>query len=258
MPDSVWRGITVIVTRPLEDGRRLAEEIARRGGEAVVRPLIDVCLFPERLAHVVSRLDEYDGVILTSANAARALRLAAEDAGVDPRQFPPCVPVGKATAKAVQEAGWPVWPGPHAGTAEALARGLAVRPPQRWLFPHGNLAPSTVPDILRAADHDVTAVACYETRSLPLDVGEWQAWLASPQVFATWFSPSAVRACATQCGLKVDGALAARHACIGPTTANECRRVGFPVACVAAQPTEEALLDAMETVLRGSSGPPCA
>lgn len=247
----VWSGITVIVTRPRAQADRLVALLTARGATVQVEPVIDVVLMPERLQSRLSEIRTFAGIVLTSANAARALRAAIAVLGLSASDIPPCAPVGRVTARVVRAAGWDVWPGTEeTGSGEALARMLASLPPRRWWFPCGDQALDTVPAILSAAGHEVVRDVCYETRPVQLDGARWSAWFASPAVFFTWFSPSAVHACAAQCKPLGPREMQARHACIGATTARACEAQGWPVACVAAAPTEEALLEAMAGVLK--------
>lgn len=86
----------VLVTRPGEDGARLAELLRARGQEPVIEPLIEINL----LDGPPLMLDGVQALLLTSANGARALarRTERRDAAV--------FAVGDATALVARDAGF--------------------------------------------------------------------------------------------------------------------------------------------------------
>ena len=75
-------GAPVIVTRPAEPGRRLVEELGRRGREVVWCPAFDIVAPADEaeVGRVLARLADYDLALFVSPNAvqATAARLAAD------------------------------------------------------------------------------------------------------------------------------------------------------------------------------------
>ena len=67
----------VLITRPEDDARPLAERLAARGIEALVEPLLIIV----PVAGAELDLDGVQALLVTSANGARALARA----GADPR-----------------------------------------------------------------------------------------------------------------------------------------------------------------------------
>jgi uroporphyrinogen-III synthase len=252
-PAQVLAGWTVVITRPRPQAERLAENVKVRGGQAVIRPLIEVHLRPQALLPWVTRFSEYDGILLTSANAARVLTEATQQAGVAPANGPPCYAIGEATRRVAASAGWTVKRLPGTRTADTLAEALLSADgrtgPRRWLFPHGNLAESTLAERLGRAGDQVDAVTCYETLDARIDPGEWRLWLSQPRVWVVFYSPSAVRSLVRQLADAAgDGSSRpqARFACIGPTTARACTAYRLPVDCVPDDSHDAALLTAIE------------
>ncbi len=86
----------VMITRPREDARPLAEALAARGIEALIEPLLEIVPVPG--AHL--DLAGVQAVLLTSANGARALAAAAEARDVT------VLAVGAATAAAAAAVGF--------------------------------------------------------------------------------------------------------------------------------------------------------
>ncbi|MEJ0074158.1 MAG: uroporphyrinogen-III synthase [Alphaproteobacteria bacterium] len=87
----------LLVTRPEPDATRTAETLRARGHEVLVAPLLAT------LAIAVDFAGPYDGVLMTSANAARAL---AAHPRRDELTRLPCFTVGSRTAEAAQAAGF--------------------------------------------------------------------------------------------------------------------------------------------------------
>ena len=87
----------LLVTRPEPDATRTAETLRARGHEVLVAPLLAMLTIAADFA------GRYDGVLMTSANAARALAAhprAGEVTGL------PCFAVGGRTAEAARAAGF--------------------------------------------------------------------------------------------------------------------------------------------------------
>lgn len=180
-------GRTIVVTRAAEQGRRLTERLTAIGADVVELPLIDV-VDPEdggaALRDAVARLDEFDWIVVTSANGAvrlsQALRAraragrAAVDAAVDaagdsagaaidtvaPR--PRIAAIGVATDAALG-------PDHHAdlvadrSIAEGLLADLARVAPARVLVVQGDRARTALADGLREMGWQVERVIAYRT-----------------------------------------------------------------------------------------------
>lgn len=167
-------GRTIVVTRAAEQGRRLTERLAALGADVVELPLIDV-VDPEdggaALRDAIARLDEFDWIVVTSANGAtrlvHALRsrtatgtmgAAVDTAGSRPR----IAAIGAATDAAL---------GPDhradlvadRSIAEGLVDALARVPPARALVVQGDRARTTLVDGLRELGWQVERVIAYRT-----------------------------------------------------------------------------------------------
>ena len=86
----------LLVTRPEPDAERTAEALRRRGHEVLVAPLLATLTIAAEFA------GRYDGVLMTSANAARALTTHPRAGGMTRL---PCFTVGGRTAEAARAAG---------------------------------------------------------------------------------------------------------------------------------------------------------
>ncbi len=63
-------GYTVLVTRPAEQAHALADEIAKRGGQVVLAPMIEIePINSADTQRVIAQIDNYDVVVFVSKNA---------------------------------------------------------------------------------------------------------------------------------------------------------------------------------------------
>jgi uroporphyrinogen-III synthase len=232
--------VRFIVTRPEEEGRALAARLAAAGHEMVLAPLLAIA---GRAAAIPQH--DYQAVLLTSANGARALarhpdRQRLEGVAVHA--------VGPASAAAMREAGWRRV-GQAGGDVTALIEQVrrdldpASGP---LLYVSGETVSGDLEGTLRAAGFAVDRVVLYAAEpvaTLPeaaatalVERGADGVLLYSPRTAQIW-----VRL-ATAAGLDA-AAAKLRHLCLSQAVA---ARVGaaFPEApvAVAERPDEEAML----------------
>ncbi|MGD8396057.1 MAG: uroporphyrinogen-III synthase [Candidatus Eiseniibacteriota bacterium] len=171
-------GGRVAITRRATLAASLAAALRTRGIEVLALPTIriDPPADREALARAAAVLEEFDWVVLTSTNAARALVHCRRPPWPASLQVA-CV--GRATAAAVEQHGQRVHlvPGEQHGAgllaalSPRLEEGRAETPPGtallhqavRVLLPLSSIARRTVPDGLRAAGAEVVEVEAYRT-----------------------------------------------------------------------------------------------
>jgi uroporphyrinogen-III synthase len=204
----------------------------------------------------IRRMAEFDLVVVTSANALRALAQAADRIGRSlAADAPQVVAVGRASAEEAKALGLSATFPPTGKTAEDLLSWLstqpALAPPRHILLPRGQLADDSLVRRLTDAGYDVVPVVCYDTVEAEVDLSQWERALSGtrPCVVAL-YSPSAVRALA-----KVNSAVDRIHAdvrvaAVGPTTARAARSAGLSVWCTADQPSDESLVASIARRLR--------
>jgi uroporphyrinogen-III synthase len=218
----------VLLTRPRAAAERLAQDLAARGHEVLIEPLLTI----EPLPGPLPELAGVQALVITSANAAPAL------AGTDPRL--PVFVVGSATAAAARHAGRrDVRIGE--GDARALARLIA-----RQLRPaDGALLHLSGSEVRAELGHDLAAAgfalrrhAVYRARAAQELSAEVIAALRAGEVDAVLlFSP---RSAATLVDLLarhgLAGALSGTEAiCLSEAVAEPCRRLPWRIR-VAARP----------------------
>ncbi len=245
-------GRRVLVTRAPEQATDLVAALANAGAEAVLAPLVRLAPpdDPSALDAALDRLDGYDAIVFTSANAVRFTAQRAHERGIALAMGTArVVCVGPATAQAALDAGLPVHRAPPARyDAEAvLAQLLAdgdVRG-KRFLVPHSDLAREVLPDGLRTAGAHVDAVVAY--RNEPADVD--RDWLRGELTegrldVLTFASPSAARRfCALLDAPARDAAARCTVAAIGPVTARALAAAGLPAQVVAQSATAAGLVE---------------
>jgi uroporphyrinogen III methyltransferase / synthase len=237
-------GRRVLVTRSEDQAGELAAALREAGAEPVVVPMIRLEALPSAaradLDAALSRLDAYDVLLLTSANALRFFAARARERGVALAGLRArVVCVGPATAQAALAAGLPVHLVPEGrfdaeGVLEAVLRAL---PPygRRFLLPRSDAARDALPEGLEREGGVVDAVAVYRNVPAPVDAAALRARLVAGELDAlTFTSPSTARrfaelldaparAAATRCVV----------AAIGPVTAAALRREGLAPNVVA-------------------------
>lgn len=246
-------GRRIAVTRPAARADGLAAALEALGAEVLVAPAIATGP-PASYAPLDAALAEaYEWLALTSVAAVEAVagRLAATGATVPGRAR--VAAVGTATARAARALLGRVDLVPAVHAADALADAMAGVTPgvrgARVLFPAADRARDALPAVLRARGAVVRQVVAYRTADAPPEaLAELARHAAAGTLHAVLVaSPSAAGAVARACGAKHLGAL--RAVCIGPTTADACRALALPVAAVAAEPTDAALVAAVVATL---------
>ena len=289
-------GKRVVVTRPVNQqpshsntpanhNSSLSDMLARAGAQPISVPLIEIAEAADggaALRATAERLGDYDWVILTSANGARALLSAINDA----RDFGKAkvAAIGPATAEALTAANIRPNLVPSSYIAEALLEELLVAnavssdaagkssatetnsetvtadPPQpRALIARAAVARDVLPDGLRGAGWEVDVVEAYRTEGVEVSAAA-RAEIANSDVI-TFASPSAVEQFA-KAGLVSEVMTAESEtgadrpnpivACIGPITSDAARRLGLDVAVEAAEHTADGLAEALEDYFTNS------
>ncbi len=163
-------GRRILVTRAAHQAGKLSEGLRALGAEPVEVPVLEICP-PASFAPLdaaLRQLESYDWLILTSANAVRALVERAAELGIalaQPARWKVAA-VGEATAAAARKAGLQVAFVPEAYVAESLVEGLlpslqSRASSQRILLVRAAVARDVIPDALRAAGAAVEVVDAY-------------------------------------------------------------------------------------------------
>lgn len=259
-------GKRVLVTRTEEQAGEMLAALREAGATPVLAPMLRLAP-PESWAEVdaaLDRIESYDVLLVTSANAVRRLAERAADRGRPLSKFAGrVVCVGPQSAEATVRQGLPVHAIPAEsfdaeGLLEALSReqGPADGPlraaGRHFLLPHGDLARDTLPEGLRAAGARVEAVCVYRTLPPETDATALRERLLRGELdVLTFTSPSTARHFAAL--LDAEALEAARRclvAAIGPVTAEALRVVGLAPDLVPERAGARELVAAVAEALR--------
>lgn len=238
-------GRTIVITRAAKQAQRLESMLINLGAHVLLVPLIEVTPPVDNgqaLSAFVAKLDTYDWVACTSANAARSVLGALGD-----RPWPESVRVaaiGQASAKALLDAGVAVSVVPAKSTAKALAQSLSLElvssPSARVFAPLAELAGPDLEDGLRGSGIHVDACQAYRT-TRPEHSEELLAQAAQADAILL-SSPSTVDRLLECIPTLLDDDRPPSLVCIGPATAGRARELGVEVAAVANPHSEAGLV----------------
>jgi uroporphyrinogen-III synthase len=247
--DGPLAGRRVLVTRSADQSAGLVERLRSRGATVIEVPLLAIAL-PENAApfeDAIRRLDGYDWLVLTSANAAHAIASAAG------ARLPKTLRVassGPATTAVIRSlfpetpvAAQPTRRFGSPGLAEALqfvdVKGSHV------LLPVSDRSPAAIGETLRKRGAIVDVVVAYRTITAEESGPALRAALDQGVEAVTFASPSAVEAFVHLRGTPRD----VPAVVIGPTTAEAARAAGLDVAETAEPETADGLAEAVERSL---------
>lgn len=246
-------GTRILVTRGGEQAEEFAASIRARGGIPVVFPTVAIVppADPAPLDAAIGSLGGYDGVLFTSANAARMFWERARATGVaGPPPGALVASVGPGTSRELRRLGIRVDLEAPVHTAEGLAaalgeRGIAGR---RFLFPRAEEGREVLPAEIVRRGGAVDAVVAYRTGLPEKDEAAAAALVADPPDVATFASPSAFRNLFRLLGEEAARSVLARSriAVIGEVTARAVTQRNFRVDIMPEKYTLDTMLDAIE------------
>jgi uroporphyrinogen-III synthase/uroporphyrinogen III methyltransferase/synthase len=236
----VLEGKRILVTRAAHQAGKLSDGLRALGAEPVEVPVLEIGPPADlaRLDKALGALGSYDWLILTSANAVKALEERAAALGIAlgssaPRQV---AAVGDATATAARNAGLPVTLIPEHYVAESLVESLKGRVEgRRILLARAAVARDVIPDALRTARATVDVVDAYRNAMPESAPEQLRAGLEKGIDAATFTSSSGVThlaEAARAAGVSFPFAGVAAIS-IGPITSQTLREAGWEPAAEA-------------------------
>jgi len=246
-------GKCVLVTRPRPESSRLATALTQFGAEVIEAPAIEIAPPPD-WAHVdavLRRIGEFDWLVLTSPNGARAVLERLWELGRDARALGgvKIAVVGAATAEVLAEGNLRADLLPEEFTTEALGRALLAEglAGEKILLARSDLASPSLPETLAAGGAQVEEVCVYRTLRPPtLPAEAIEALRAGRADWITFTSSSTVTNFLALLGKDAPALLEpARLAAIGPVTAEALRAAGLQADAVARPHTADALAHAI-------------
>jgi uroporphyrinogen-III synthase len=241
--------VAVLVTRPAPDNEATAATLRGRGFEPLLAPMLAFQPLPFQDTNEGS----YSGVILTSANAVRAI---ARHSALNLLKHLPVFTVGERTAQAARDAGFSSVLSAEGDAAALRDLIIAQIPPRKraaLLYLSAAEVSRDLAGELGLRGIEIRSIAVYrmaECDDLPAVVREAFAHGAIEAVLH--YSRRSARAfvkAARRAGVEIS-ALALPQACLSDQVAGSLREAGASRVIVAEAPDEEALLAALEQALR--------
>lgn len=223
----------VLVTRAAHQASALGDALAAHGLLVVSIPAIALEPPADEYASLhdaLERLDEFDWLLFTSANAVAVFAEQREELGIEEV---PCriASIGAATSRALRDAGLRVNLQPDVAVAEVFSKALLPHARgKRMLLVRAEQARDVLPEDLRRAGADVTIATAYRT-VVPPDAADALRREMPSLAAITFASSSAVRNLLELCrSARVEVPPEVALASIGPITSVELRQCGFAVA----------------------------
>ena len=238
-------GIHILLARTGDGGSEFVDGLEDEGASVTlirlqrVEPPVDLSPVTE----AASRLSEFDWLVVTSANAVRAL-VAAAQYGKNLSLEPPrnIAAVGPATNRALSAAGMKATLVPIRNDADNLVEAMREFAPGSVFLPQAHIADDTAERGLSEAGFRVTRVTAYRTVVDEAECARAAELIHAANVdLVVLASPSAVRTLVEDLGSSDQIPLAV---CIGPRPAQACRQAGLHVGAVADAPTPESVAQA--------------
>jgi len=248
-------GKRIVITRAAAQSEALAREFSARTAIPFVFPLVTFAA-PEDCApldRALAELPQFDWLVLTSAQAVRALTQRAADlqqplVRTEGQLRVACV--GPVTAEAARNAKLSVEyvAVTHNGVALANELGSKLRK-KKVLLPRSDRANPDLPAALKRFGAQVTEVIAYRTlRPAGTDQDGLKKIVNGEAEAVLFFSPSAVQHFAELVGvqrlLDMENRLAITA--VGPVTANALREAGVDQMVVSADTTAASVMEALE------------
>ena len=247
-------GKRIAITRTREQAGVLREQLTALGAQVIEIATIEIRdpASWEPLDSAIRRLEEFDYLLVTSANGARNFLRRLEACGRQVRDLKGLIigAIGPATAAELAKSGVKVDVTPRQYVAEGLLEALGHRDlhGKAFLIPRAKVARDVVPRLLREKGGRVEVVEAYETVVPQLPIGELQRLLTPSPDVITFTSSSTATNFARLAGENNVSELLHRIAVasIGPITSETIRKLGLTVTIEAKESTMPGLVRAIE------------
>ena len=250
-------GRSIVITRPREQARSLAEPLEALGAEVLAMPVLDVVdpTDPGPIDDAIRDLPSYDWVVLTSANAVDRFfaRLRFVDRTQEALSHVKVAAVGTSTAGRMREQGVEPDLVPANARAEGLVEAFAelgVGKGCRVLIPRALKAREVLPVALRIRGVEVDVAPVYQTVPIEADPAVLRRLREGSVDCVTFTSGAIARAfVAALKGADIDPDAVMERvavASIGPVTTHDLAVLGYEDDIEAPRATMAALAQAIE------------
>jgi uroporphyrinogen III methyltransferase/synthase len=245
-------GMTILVTRPIEQAENLSEKLRELGATTIELPTIKIIPAEnnDTLDEALERLNEYDWVVFTSVHGVRFFMKRMADLNIARSALKQVMlaAIGPATASVCESAVKKPELVPTEFLSSNIADGLGDVKGKRILLPRADIASKKLPDLLRKRGALVDEVVAYRTIIPPdLTPDRLTRIFAGGVDLITFTSPSTVRNLARVLGFSKLGKFLStvKVACIGPVTVQATKELGINVDIVSKIHTIDALVEAI-------------
>ncbi len=181
----------ILVTRPLPEAETFCQLVESANGRALLAPALEIKppANPEPLQTSLAALEQYDGIIITSANGARAFISGRKEHDGFGAATPSLFVVGGKTGKILQQAGYEVTMPERPSGGEELAHFIKCWRPcgGRLLFLQAEKGRRELVDILNGAGYHIDLVVAYRAEPVKTLPGKVLDALAAGRVGAIPF-----------------------------------------------------------------------
>ena len=240
-------GKTIVVTRRKEQAKEFSDLLEQVGASVILFPAVEIAE-PSSWSEcdtALERLNDYSGIIFTSANAVEYFFRRVAEQRKSSQMSSRMYAVGEKTKEKIESFGFHTEEIPAHFSAEQLAREMVQRvvTGKRFLFPKGNLAKKDIERILSSHGAFVENVVVYRTQEPELNAARKMllSEIKGRADLITFFSPSSVIHFLNTVPKNIVDAKDV--AVFGETTANAAREKGLTVAVAAERSTIEAFLE---------------
>jgi len=248
------KGIRVLVGRARHQAGALSNELRKLGATVLEIPFIEIrkprSFKP--LDSALRNLENYDWLILTSANGVQAMWERLDRLKLDATKLSSglrVAAIGPATKKAIEQRGTKVDVVPREYVAESVVRSLRNRVKgKRVLLVRAKVARDVIPNELRKAGARVDVVEAYETvvpQSSRTRLRSALANLGRRPHIVTFTSSSTVKNFVALVGRRALGLKDIHLASIGPVTSATLREFGLRADIKAKEFTIPGLVEAI-------------
>ncbi len=268
---SVFARKCIALLRPEPQGEKLANDLRRAGAEVLQLPAVKIVDVEDvgPLLHAFARLGEYDLVLFSSANGVHRFASALNGSGRDWRSISQAkvIAIGAATRDALATRGLIADDTAQVNAADGLRDAVmkwasVLRPEKnlrdvRILFPRALSGREAVVTELRRQEMTVDVVPVYQTIETPEVLTPLVEALSAGMLDAVVLtSPSILRSLCAALGRDYVQKLApVTVLAIGQTTRVACETEGIRVDVVPDDPSDSAILLALEQHYRKSHTP---
>jgi len=254
-------GQRIVITRTRQQASALRSELLELGAEVLEAPTIQIVPSPDdvlaKIDDALTKIDQYDWLVLTSANGVAALAERLQKMQRDARHLAgvQIAAIGDGTERALREIlGIRADLVPTRFVAESLAGDLIADhgvTGKRFLLLRADIARPILPQLLSQAGAQVDELAVYETQVASKLPGVVLDALRDGEVdWITFTSASTARNMAELLGDEADLLKRVKLASIGPITSDALRELGLEPTIEAQTHNIDGLIEALLTAAK--------